>query len=149
MNESIERKEFDYVTSWSCQYLAELGQSGRCKRLRIRQRLSEKLGGAVSSLNEDAALQTALILAVGQHIGKPRHLRDTIIAGIALAQSTKLTTRNVRHFDYLSVAVVDHGVRKRQCLNSADELAQVLRVAFWLSADGSRNEIYNPSDAQG
>jgi predicted nucleic acid-binding protein len=34
-------------------------------------------------------------------------MRDTFIAGIALAQGAVLATRNTRHFDDLSTPVVD------------------------------------------
>jgi predicted nucleic acid-binding protein len=34
-------------------------------------------------------------------------MRDTFIAGIALARRATLATRNVRHFDDLSVPVVN------------------------------------------
>jgi toxin FitB len=67
----------------------------------------EKLEGRVLPLDESAALQTALVMAARHRAGKPRELRDSMIAGIALAQHATLATRNVRHFDDLSVPVVD------------------------------------------
>ena len=39
--------------------------------------------------------------------GNPVDMRDTLIAGIALARRATLATRNVRHFDDLSVPVVN------------------------------------------
>ena len=39
--------------------------------------------------------------------GRPVQIRDTFIAGIALAKRATLATRNTRHFDDLSVAVVN------------------------------------------
>ena len=39
--------------------------------------------------------------------GRPREVRDTMIAGIALAQRATLATRNTRHFDDLSVPVIN------------------------------------------
>ena len=39
--------------------------------------------------------------------GRPVELRDTMIAGIALAQPATLATRNVRHFADLDVPVVN------------------------------------------
>ena len=68
---------------------------------------SDKLEGRVLSFDEHAALQTALIMAARQRAGKPREVRDSMIAGIAIAQRATLATRNVRHFDDLSVPVVD------------------------------------------
>jgi predicted nucleic acid-binding protein len=69
--------------------------------------LAHILEGRVLSFDEDAALQTALIMAARHRGGKPRDLRDSMIAGIALSQRATLATRNVRHFDDLSVTVVD------------------------------------------
>lgn len=37
-------------------------------------------------------------------------MRDTFIAGVALARRAVLATRNTRHFDDLRVTVVDPGV---------------------------------------
>jgi predicted nucleic acid-binding protein len=39
--------------------------------------------------------------------GRPVDMRDTFIAGIALAQSATLATRNTRHFDDLATPVVN------------------------------------------
>jgi toxin FitB len=69
--------------------------------------LADKLEGRVLPLDENAAVQTALVMAARHRAGKPRDLRDSMIAGIALAQRATLATRNVRHFDDLSVPVVD------------------------------------------
>jgi toxin FitB len=42
-----------------------------------------------------------------QKAGRPADVRDTLIAGIALARRATLATRNVRHFHGLKVRVVD------------------------------------------
>ena len=55
----------------------------------------------------EAAEQTALIMAARRRVGRAIELRDTMIAGIALAQNATLATRNVRHFDGLRVSVID------------------------------------------
>jgi len=39
--------------------------------------------------------------------GRPGDLRDTMIAGIAIAHHATLATRNTAHFDDISVRVVD------------------------------------------
>jgi predicted nucleic acid-binding protein len=69
--------------------------------------LADKLEGRVLSLDEHAARQTALLMAARHRAGKPRELRDSMIAGIAMAQRAALATRNLRHFDDLDVKVVD------------------------------------------
>jgi predicted nucleic acid-binding protein len=69
--------------------------------------LADTLEGRVLPLDDHAALQTALVMAARHRTGKPRELRDAMIAGIALAQRATIATRNVRHFDDLSVPVID------------------------------------------
>lgn len=55
-----------------------------------------------------AAAAAAAALATGRHrAGQPVELRDTQIAGIAIARRATLATRNVRHFVDLDVPVVD------------------------------------------
>jgi predicted nucleic acid-binding protein len=54
-----------------------------------------------------AAESTAELIGARSRAGRPGELRDAMIAGIALAQRATLATRNVRHFDDLSVPVVD------------------------------------------
>jgi predicted nucleic acid-binding protein len=39
--------------------------------------------------------------------GRPVDIRDTFIAGIAMAQGATLATRNTRHFDDLPTPVVN------------------------------------------
>jgi predicted nucleic acid-binding protein len=98
------------VTSLEIRFGLEIMPAGRRKVQReaaFERLLSDQLDGRVLSFDEHAALQTALIMAARQHAGKPRELRDSMIAGIALAQKATLATHNVRHFDDLDVPVVD------------------------------------------
>jgi toxin FitB len=98
------------VTLLEIRFGLEVMPTGRRKieRERAFERvLADKLEGRVLLFDEHAALQTALIMAARYRVGKPRELRDSMIAGIALAQRATLATRNARHFDDLSVPVVD------------------------------------------
>ena len=54
-----------------------------------------------------AAGKAAIVAARRRQAGRTVDLRDTQIAGIALARRATLATRNVRHFRDLDVAVVD------------------------------------------
>jgi predicted nucleic acid-binding protein len=54
-----------------------------------------------------AAHLAAKLAAERKTRGRPVDMRDTFIAGIALAQGAVLATRNTRHFDDLSTPVVD------------------------------------------
>ncbi len=55
----------------------------------------------------NAATQAAELAAQRKARGRPVDMRDTFIAGIALARRATLATRNMRHFDDLSVPVVN------------------------------------------
>jgi hypothetical protein len=54
-----------------------------------------------------AATEAAALAAARHKSGRPIDMRDIKIAGIALARRATLATRNVRHFQDLSVAVID------------------------------------------
>jgi predicted nucleic acid-binding protein len=69
--------------------------------------VEDRLQQRVLPFDQAAAEEAATLADVRLRTGKPRDLRDTMIAGIALAQRATLATRNVRHFDDLDVAVVD------------------------------------------
>jgi predicted nucleic acid-binding protein len=69
--------------------------------------LEHLLEGRVLPFDQTAAEEAALLMEVRQRTGRPREIRDTMIAGIAVAQRATLATRNVRHFDDLSVPVID------------------------------------------
>jgi predicted nucleic acid-binding protein len=69
--------------------------------------LEEDLENRVLDFDSAAATQAAAVAAERQKQGKPVDMRDTQIAGIALARRATLATRNVRHFGDLTVPVVD------------------------------------------
>lgn len=69
--------------------------------------IEEKLERRVVSFDRIAAEQAASLMARRKIAGRPIDLRDTMIAGIALAQRATLATRNVRHFADIDATVVD------------------------------------------
>lgn len=69
--------------------------------------LEEDLENRVLNFDSAAATEAALLAAARQRAGRPVDMRDTQIAGIALARRAALATRNVRHFQGLNVAVID------------------------------------------
>jgi toxin FitB len=98
------------VTIFEIRYGLEIMPVGRRRTERqaaFELALREKLEERVLPFDERAAEEAASLAASRHHSGKPRELRDTMIAGIALAHRATLATRNVRHFDDLSVSVVD------------------------------------------
>ena len=54
-----------------------------------------------------AAEQAAALAAERRRTGRPGDMRDTQIAGIALARRAAIATRNTRHFGGLSVPVIN------------------------------------------
>ena len=67
----------------------------------------ETIGGRVAPFDDLAAIQAAELMAHRQKEGRPMELRDTMIAGIALAHHATLATRNTAHFQDMSVPVVN------------------------------------------
>ena len=59
------------------------------------------------SVYETAAEQAAELEAAGEKKGRPRDPRDTMIAGIVLANHAMLATRNVKHFEDIAKSVVN------------------------------------------
>src|SRR5215831_1933286 len=69
--------------------------------------IENDLESRVLSFDRAAAEEAAKLVADRRRIGRPVESRDTMIAGIALAQRATLATHNIRHFADLSVPVVD------------------------------------------
>lgn len=69
--------------------------------------LSGLLDNRVSPFDSVAAGHAADLIAARQKKGLTGELRDTMIAGIALATHATLATRNVKHFDDLACSVVN------------------------------------------
>jgi len=69
--------------------------------------LLDTMGHRIAPFDHDAATQAADLMASRQPMGRPIELRDTMIAGIVVARHATLATRNVVHFEDLSVVVVN------------------------------------------
>ena len=69
--------------------------------------LRDDLNGRIAAFDAAAATEAAHLAARRQRRGRPVELRDTLIAGIALARRAAVATGNVRHFDGLNVNVVN------------------------------------------
>jgi len=69
--------------------------------------LSQKLGRRVAVFDNAAAENTARLMAIRKQAGRPGDLRDSMIAGIALAANASLATRNTKHFEDLALRLID------------------------------------------
>ncbi|HEX3883441.1 MAG TPA: type II toxin-antitoxin system VapC family toxin [Stellaceae bacterium] len=73
----------------------------------LEQVLVLDIEGRVLPFDADAATETAVLMAERQRAGRSGDLRDSMIAGIAVAHRATVATRNTRHFADLPVPVVD------------------------------------------
>jgi predicted nucleic acid-binding protein len=89
--------------------LALLPQSRRRRALEsaFTRLIEDDLENRVLDFDAAAAASAASLAAERQEAGRPVDVRDTQIAGIALARRATLATRNVRHFADSKVPVVD------------------------------------------
>lgn len=87
--------------------LAPRGRKQRALEAAFERLLEDDLDGRVVEFDSAAAGEAAALAAARQKVGRPVDLRDTLIAGIAVAHRATLATRNLRHFRDLDVQVVD------------------------------------------
>jgi toxin FitB len=66
-----------------------------------------KIGHRILPFDAAAAQQAGDLMASRHQKGRPAELRDTMIAGIVLAQHAALATRNTRHFDDISAPLIN------------------------------------------
>jgi predicted nucleic acid-binding protein len=98
------------ITILEVRFGLQVMQAGkkRSALLEIFERvLTEKIERRVVPFDTLAAQHAANLMAVRQKNGRPAELRDTMIAGIVLATRATLATRNTKHFDDLSISVVN------------------------------------------
>jgi len=69
--------------------------------------IEDDIQGRIVPFDAQAATVAAGLMAQRQRTGRSGDLRDAMIAGIVIAGHATLATRNMRHFDDLSVPVVD------------------------------------------
>jgi predicted nucleic acid-binding protein len=97
------------ITVFECRLGLALLPDGRRRRALedgFERLLAEDLGHRVLSFDAEAAAHAARIGAARQRAGRVVDVRDTQIAGIAVARRATLATRNLRHFDDLSTPVL-------------------------------------------
>ena len=87
--------------------LLPVGRRRRMLTESFERLLKEDLQGRVLAFDSDAAREAAALAARRQRAGRPVDVRDTQIAGIALARRATLATRNTKHFSDLAVNVVN------------------------------------------
>ena len=98
------------ITLFECQSglaLMPLGRRRQALESAFAALLAEDLDKRVLAFDTEAAAQAAALAAQRQLAGRPVDMRDTQIAGIAQSRRATLATRHLKHFEGLSVAVVN------------------------------------------
>jgi toxin FitB len=87
--------------------LLPLGRRRQTLEAAFARLLKEDLENRVLDFDSAAATEAASLAARRRKRGRPVDMRDTQIAGIALARRAALATRNVRHFLDLEISIID------------------------------------------
>ena len=69
--------------------------------------IAELIQERIAPLDARAAQQAAELAAQRKRQGRSVDLRDTLIAGIALAHEAQLATRNRRHFSDTTISLIN------------------------------------------
>lgn len=81
------------------------------RRRKLEQNLdhliADLIQGRIAPLDGLAAEKAAVLAAQRKTQGRPVDLRDTLIAGIALAHEARLATRNVCHFSDTTLSLIN------------------------------------------
>jgi predicted nucleic acid-binding protein len=91
--------------------LLPLGRRRQTLEAAFARLLKEDLENRVLDFDSAAATEAASLAATRRKRGRSVDMRDTQIAGIALARRAALATRNVRHFLDLEMSIVDPWAR--------------------------------------
>lgn len=97
------------VTTFEVRFGLQTMAVGR-RRAALGQRFEEflvRINQQIVPFDAEAAQHAGDLMASRKLQGRPRELRDTMIAGIVLAHHASLATRNVAHFDDISAPIVD------------------------------------------
>lgn len=73
----------------------------------LNRLIDELIQERIASLDAAAAQKAALLAAQRKTQGRTVDLRDTLIAGIALAHQAQLATRNLRHFSDTDLSLIN------------------------------------------
>jgi predicted nucleic acid-binding protein len=69
--------------------------------------LKRMIEGRIASFDAEAGIHAAELMAQRKRVGRPAEVRDTMIAGIVLANRATLATRNTQHFKDLPLTVIN------------------------------------------
>src|SRR5260370_15684113 len=68
--------------------------------------LKNMIEGRIASFDAGAGIHAAELMAQRKRAGRPAEVRDTMIAGIVMANRATLATRKTQHFNALPLTVI-------------------------------------------
>jgi|SRR5882672_918476 len=97
------------VTVFEIRFGLQVMPAGRRRAIYTQgfEALLDGIDHRIAPFDSEAAQQASTLLASRKTQGRPRELRDTMIAGIVLSRHATLATRNISHFDDVSATLVD------------------------------------------
>jgi len=97
------------VTAFEIRFGLQIMPGGKRRSALIQafEGVIQSMGDRVVAFDVAAAQQAGDLMASRHKKGRPGELRDTMIAGIVLAQHATLATRNTAHFDDMPVPVIN------------------------------------------
>ncbi len=97
------------VTVLEIEFGVQILAAGRRRTLLAEafEELLARIGQRVATFDVAAARHASDLMAIRHRKGRPVDLRDTMIAGIALAQHATLATRNTVHFEDAAIPLVN------------------------------------------
>lgn len=97
------------VTVLEIEFGVQILAAGRRRTLLAEafEELLARIGQRVATFDVAAARHASDLMAIRHRKGRPVDLRDTMIAGIALAQHAILATRNTVHFEDAAIPLVN------------------------------------------
>ncbi|SRR5260370_33847878 len=97
------------VTVLEIEFGVQILAAGRRRTLLAEafEELLARIGQRVATFDLAAARHASDLMATRHRKGRPVDLRDTMIAGIALAQHATLATRNTAHFEDAALPLVN------------------------------------------
>ena len=97
------------VTVFEIRFGVQILVAGRRRSLLTEafEELLARLGQRVASFDVAAAGQASDLMAARHRKSRPVDLRDTMIAGIVLAQHATLATRNTAHFEDTAIPLIN------------------------------------------
>lgn len=97
------------VTVFEIRFGLQLMPIGRRRTLYTQgfEGLLDGIDRRIAPFDTEAAQHASTLMASRAMRGRPREMRDTMIAGIVLSRRATLATRNILHFDDVSANLVD------------------------------------------